>query len=390
MTAAAVTVVVVVASAAVLLSLGWAWRTKRRLAEVERAAGAASASAQEAEIAGHRFCRSLELVGQGVVVCDVGGQVVFRNERATDLIGGGMADALAREAVTRLLHGAARGTPGTEPLELLGPPRRALVITAAPLADASRVIGAAAVIEDVSERRRLEAVRRDFVANLSHELKTPIGALALLAETLAAEDDPTVTARLVGRMQVEALRMGRIIEDLLDLSRIESEESPRREALAVAAVMAEAVERVRPLAELRGITILAEQCPVELAVMGDRRQLVAAVHSLVENAVTYSDDGGEVRLAARPSDTWLEIAVADDGVGIPARDLTRIFERFYRVDRGRGRDTGGTGLGLAIARHVAGNHGGEVTVRSQEGRGSTFTLKLPGAAAAIAVSGEAG
>ena len=390
MTAVAVTLVVVVASTAVLLSLGWAWRTRRHLAEVEAAAAAASASAQEAGLGGRRFCQALERVGQGVVVCDAGGGLVFRNERATELLGGGMADALAREAATRLLRAAAEGTPGTENLELLGPPRRALTITAAPLTEGSRVIGAVAVIEDISERRRLEAVRRDFVANLSHELKTPIGALALLAETLAAEDDPAVTARLVGRMQVEALRMGRIIEDLLDLSRIESEESPRREAVAVPAVMAEAVERVRPLAELRRITISVGHCPARLVVMGDRRQLVAAVHSLVENAVTYSDDGGEVRLTARPSGTWLEIVVADDGVGIPARDLTRIFERFYRVDRGRGRETGGTGLGLAIARHVAGNHGGEVAVESQEGLGSTFTLRLPGESAAVAMSGEAG
>lgn len=409
--------VVLVAIAVALCALAYAWRIRRgalrrvesvvsRLAPpggghlgarvglepgfaaLDRAADAALVRATAAEVGAQRLAGALELVGVGVVVCEVGGHVVFRNERAAALLGDGMGEALARRTVAELLGAAALGEHRRHRLELLGPPRRTLDIEAAPVLVESRPAGAAAVIEDVSENRRLQEVRRDFVANLSHELKTPVGALALLAEALAAEDEPEVTARLVGRMQVEALRVARIIEDLLDLSRIEAEESPAQELLSLEAVICEAVGRVRPLAELRKIAIRVDEGPAPFMVMGDRRQLVAAVHSLVENGVTYSDDGGEVRVTAAATGKWVEVAVADEGIGIPTRDIERIFERFYRVDRGRGRDTGGTGLGLAIVRHVAGNHGGRVTVQSQEGRGSTFTLELP--AATVAASGEAG
>jgi two-component system sensor histidine kinase SenX3 len=159
-----------------------------------------------------------------------------------------------------------------------------------------------------------------------------------------------------------------------------------RDPVAVHLVLAEAAERVRPVAEHRGIRIEVHEPPRRLTVRGDRRQLVSAVHSLVENAVTYSDDGAEVVLDTRTNGQWVEVTVSDTGIGIPARDLERIFERFYRVDRARSRATGGTGLGLAIVRHVAGNHGGEVRVQSQEGRGSTFTLRLPSGPGPVAVS----
>jgi two-component system sensor histidine kinase SenX3 len=241
------------------------------------------------------------------------------------------------------------------------------------------------VIEDISERRRLEAVRRDFVANISHELKTPVGALGLLAETMADEEDQSVARRLAERMQLEATRVGRIIEDLLDLSRIESEESPSREPVPVHLVLAEAAERLRPTAELRSITIDVAEPNHRLTVMGERRQLVSALNNLLENAVKYSDDGGRVEVTTTTDGTWVELAVCDHGIGIPARDLERIFERFYRVDRARARDTGGTGLGLAIVRHVATNHGGDVRVESHEGEGSTFTLRLPSGPGPVAM-----
>ena len=347
------------------------------LAALERAAGAGTMRVAEARVEVDRLADAFRLVGPGIVVCDENGDEVFRNGRADELVGDRLHEALAGEAVHRLLLAALGGAAGAENLELFGPPHRTLHLTAAPLVDDARLIGAAVVIEDVSERRRLEAVRRDFVANISHELKTPVGALGLLAETLSGEEDPAVAARLADRMQSEAMRVGRIIEDLLDLSRIESEESPRRDPVPLHLVLAEAADRVRPVAEHRGIRIEVHEPPRRLSVLGDRRQLVSAVHSLVENAVTYSDDGSAVVLDTRTNGSWVEVTVADTGIGIPARDLERIFERFYRVDRARARDTGGTGLGLAIVRHVAGNHGGEVRVQSQEGRGSTFTLRLP-------------
>jgi two-component system sensor histidine kinase SenX3 len=360
------------------------------LLALERAASAARAGVSGAEETAERLADGFRLVGHGIVICDEDGEVVFRNERAVELVGDRLSEALAGETVERVLAAAVAGRPSTEQLELFGPPHRILVVKAAPLANDARMIGAAAVIEDVSERRRLEAVRRDFVANISHELKTPVGALGLLAETLAGEDDAVVAGRLAERMQTEAIRVGRIIEDLLDLSRIEAEESPLREPVAVHLVLAEAAERVRAVADHRSIRLDVHEPARRLTVLGDRRQLVSAVHSLLENAVTYSDDGAEVVLDTRTSGSWVEITVADTGIGIPARDLERIFERFYRVDRARARDTGGTGLGLAIVRHVAGNHGGEVRVQSHEGRGSTFTLRLPSGPGPVAVVPEAG
>jgi two-component system, OmpR family, sensor histidine kinase SenX3 len=234
-------------------------------------------------------------------------------------------------------------------------------------------------------------VRRDFVANISHELKTPVGALGLLAETLLAEDEPEVARRLAERMLTEAFRVAHTIDDLLELSRIEGADDTSYVDAPVDQLIAEAVERVQGGADQRGISIDVESTPVPLAVSGDRRQLVSAVYNLIDNAVKYSEDGSSVEVRSGTDGRWVEIAVRDHGVGIPQRDLERVFERFYRVDRARSRETGGTGLGLAIVRHVANNHAGEVRVDSREGEGSTFTLRLPiGTAGPVAVTAEAG
>jgi two-component system sensor histidine kinase SenX3 len=345
------------------------------------------------------LAQALSAVPEGVVVCDADGEICHRNEAAQVFAGARHGEALAELAVTELLAAALRRGPAEQNLELYGPPRRALLIRALPLAvtpAGSAPFGAVAIIEDVSERRRLEAVRRDFVANVSHELKSPVGALGILAETMQGEDDPAVSRRLAERMQMEAFRVARIIDDLLDLSRIESEEAPVREPVPVHLVVAEAVERIRPVAEHRGISIDVSEAPRRLSVVGDRRQLVSALHNLLENATKYSDDASTIEVRVRsvaeraPTDgTWIEISIRDYGIGIPSRDLERIFERFYRVDRARARDTGGTGLGLAIVRHVATNHRGEVRVASREGEGSTFTLRLPAGPGPIALTSSA-
>jgi two-component system sensor histidine kinase SenX3 len=356
------------------------------LARVAVAFDGLSERAVRAERVADRLTDALSTVPEGVVVSDERGQVWFRNEVAQMFAGARHGEALADLAVTELLDAVLRSGPDAQHpsqyLELYGPPRRTLLIRAIPLREFGRLLGAVAVIEDVSDRRRLEAVRRDFVANVSHELKSPVGALGILAEAMQLEDEPAVSRRLAERMQTEAFRVARIIDDLLDLSRIESEEAPQREPLAVHTVVAQAVERIRPVAEHRGVAIDVSEGPRRLTVVGDRRQLVSAVHNLLDNAVKYSDDGSvvevRIRSSAEPPDTtWAEISVEDHGIGIPTRDLERIFERFYRVDRARARDTGGTGLGLAIVRHVATNHRGEVRVVSHEGQGSTFTLRLP-------------
>ncbi len=472
------------------------------LSYLEQVTGGAAQAVTEASSDAIRLRRSLDTLTQGVVLCDENGTVIYRNGRANALMVSRHGDALAAQAVTELLEDAWHDGSAERTLDLYGPPRRTLQVRARQIDDGRRPLGVIALIEDVSERRRLEEIRRDFVANVSHELKTPMGALGLLAETLVSEPDPEVAQRLAGRIHNEAFRVSRIIDDLLDLSRIESEEAPPREPVLVNLVMADAIERVRATADQRGIEILLHEPSPPVAVMGDRRQLVSAMHALLENAITYSYDNSKVvvtgavhrtnpnlsnsslsqasreapalndidtgqhvdlsalaeaqaaetlafesRSDAAPepvrsdavepvftpeileqytppteaealtnaatgtsgpppgaepeagtgagtgagsaetvssAPSWrieerdsVRLSVQDHGVGIPARDLDRIFERFYRVDHGRSRVTGGTGLGLSIVRHVANNHQGWVDVESREGEGSTFTLVLP-------------
>jgi two-component system sensor histidine kinase SenX3 len=331
----------------------------------------------EADVLHEQLRAALAAVDQGVVIADATGAVVFRNERAAAFAGARHGDALAERSVAALLDAAVRGEPKTERLELYGPPRRTLSISATPIvADGAR-LGAVATVYDVSERARLDAIRRDFVANVSHELKTPVGALALLAEALQDEDDGEVIRRLVSRVHAESMRLSRLIDDLLDLSRIEDDETPRRDPVAVDTVVTQAIERVQSVADSAHIEIHFTEAADSPVVAGDSRQLVSAMQNLLENAIKYSDPGSRVEITVRTKPGFAEIDVRDHGIGIPARDLDRIFERFYRVDRARARDTGGTGLGLAIVRHVADNHRGRVTVSSQEGDGSTFTLALP-------------
>ncbi len=347
------------------------------LSHLEMATGEAAEAVTESSADAIRLRRALDTLPQGVIVCDESGEVAFRNARAVALMQNRHGDALAAQAVTDLLENAWQNGTAERTLDLYGPPRQTLIVRTRVIDDGRRNLGVIAIIEDVSERRRLEEIRRDFVANVSHELKTPIGALGLLAETLTVEPDPAVAQRLASRINTEAFRVSRIIDDLLDLSRIESEESPPREPIYINLVMAEAIERVRSAADQRRVNIELDEPDPPVHVLGDRRQLVSAIHSLLENAVTYSYEDSTVNVKGAQLNGQIRLSVTDKGVGIPARDLDRIFERFYRVDHGRSRDSGGTGLGLSIVRHVASNHQGHVEVDSREGEGSTFTLVLP-------------
>jgi len=235
------------------------------------------------------------------------------------------------------------------------------------------------LVEDQTERRRVEEVRRDFVANTSHELKTPVGALALLAETVEdAADDPEAVRRFAGRMRQEATRLTNLVQDMITLSRIQAVEPiPDPVPVDLDAVVAEALDRCRMKASVRGIE-LASTGVRRLFVRGDEELLVTALRNLLDNAVAYSPERTRVVVSTRQvSAQVIELSVTDQGIGIPERDLERIFERFYRVDPARSRVTGGTGLGLAIVKHVTAAHGGKVTVSSKEGAGSTFTLRLP-------------
>ncbi|WP_240979515.1 ATP-binding protein [Streptomyces sp. HNM0574] len=243
------------------------------------------------------------------------------------------------------------------------------------------------LVEDLTEARRIEAVRRDFVANVSHELKTPVGALSLLSEAVMdAADDPEAVERFAGRMQNEATRLTSLVQELIDLSRVQNDDPLEdSEPVPVGELVDEAVDRSRQTASSKQIT-LATGGTDELYVWGSRSQLAAALGNLVENAVNYSPPRTRVGIAARriaaSGGDLIEISVTDQGIGISQADKDRIFERFYRVDPARSRATGGTGLGLAIVKHVAASHGGEVTVWSAEGQGSTFTLRLPEAGSA--------
>ena len=313
----------------------------------------------------------------GVVVVDAKGNEVMRNAAGERFRGARHADALVEDALRTLLAPALRGERAQRELQLFGPPREVLLVRTAPLWRRNRVIGAVAFVRDVSELRRVESVRRDFVANVSHELKTPIGALSLLAETMAVGDDSPVNSQLADHVQREANRLGRIVDDLLDLSLIEAQERPTREPVPVHVVLHEAAERVRGVADAVGIPLSVAPVATDLVVAGDRSQLVSAVANLLDNAVKYSEPGEPVEVDATVGDGSICISVRDHGIGIPSRDLERIFERFYRVDRARSRATGGTGLGLSIVRHVAQAHGGDVTVESTEGEGSTFRLRVP-------------
>ncbi len=236
---------------------------------------------------------------------------------------------------------------------------------------------------DVTEIRRAEAVRRDFVANVGHELKTPVGALALLAEAIeGAADDPEAVQRFAGRMAHEADRLGRLVRELIDLSRLQGGEPlPELMPVDVDTVLAEAVDRTRTAAVAKQLDI-AVGGEVGLVVRGVESQLATAVTNLLANAVAYSTGENRIAVAARARSGFAEITVTDSGIGIPRKDRLRVFERFYRVDQSRASSTGGTGLGLAIVKHVANNHGGSVSVWSEEGLGSTFTLRIPLDAAA--------
>ena len=252
-----------------------------------------------------------------------------------------------------------------------------------PIAVRARVVAAggsdvAIVVTDLTATRRLDAVRRDFVANISHELKTPVGAIMVLGEALTeAGDDPVAVRRFGERLQREGQRLSGLVRELIELSRLEGAGEPLHlTAVSTREVVTEAIEANRALADSRHIAIFVE-LEGDVLVPADRPQLLNALSNLINNAVAYSLDGSGVVVTVRAEEEAVSIAVTDRGVGIEPGEVPRLFERFYRVDPARSRATGGSGLGLAIVKHVVLNHGGEIAVSSTPGAGSTFTLRLP-------------
>ena len=256
----------------------------------------------------------------------------------------------------------------------IGVPARHLTVRVTPLG--ARLV--LVLLEDRTRERQVEAIRRDFVANVSHELKTPVGAIRLLSEAVTdAADDPEAVQRFAGRMSMESMRLGRLVQQIIELSRLQDDD-PLEEpgSVSLDRLLDRVMDENSTDACTKNIQVVRDG-DKELVVLGSLEQIALAVSNLVSNAVSYSPEGSTVVVSTRAEPTAVEIAVTDQGIGIPASEIDRIFERFYRVDPARHRSIGGTGLGLSIVKHVAASHGGEVRVWSVEGQGSTFTLTLP-------------
>lgn len=316
----------------------------------------------------------LSAMHEGVVLVE-GERVQYVNPAARKLLRGAPTEVreLTPHALQRLLHEVlTTGAVRSEEVETSTPSRR-VHVTAVPLPGPDRIL---LVLRDVTQQRRVEAMRRDFVADASHELKTPAASIQAAAETVrdVVEEDPAAARRFAEQLHRDAIRLSRIVSDLLDLSRLEAER-PQARPQSLERIAREEVERLEERARAAGVELSAD---VDAApVSGDEGGLRLLVRNLLDNAIRYTPRGGRVWLSVRERDSAVELSVTDTGIGIPRRDIPRIFERFYRVDRARSRDTGGTGLGLAIARHVAEQHGGRIDVESELGRGSTFRVTLP-------------
>jgi two-component system sensor histidine kinase SenX3 len=350
--------------------------------------------------------RSLDALRVGVLVLDAEDRPVLANPAAKEMgllrAGTAVGGSPVAHTVVRTLAGQARRTGSRREVELdlprgNGRDPLGVHIRAVALGDGHVTVEAA----DVTEAHRVARVRRDFVANVSHELKTPVGAVQLLAEALldatavaadsTAEEmrhadvlqDLAAARRFAERIQHESTRLGRLVSELLELGRLQGGEPlPEPVPVSVDRIVAEVIDRTRTPASVKGLAV-GFVGTRGLTVYGSESQLMTAVANLAENAVAYSPDADEgqppprVTITARGGGEYVEITVTDQGIGIEPKDLDRIFERFYRADRARSRATGGTGLGLAIVKHIATNHGGQVTVASTVGVGSTFTLRLP-------------
>jgi len=257
----------------------------------------------------------------------------------------------------------------------IGEGKREINVTIIPLKANELVL---VLLRDESEAQRVHDVRRDFVANISHELKTPIGALSLLSEAvLGAKDDSEAVSKFAARMQIEAKRLTDLVQEIIQLSRVQvSDPLKQPQLLSASEIIREALDQCRTTADSRQITLTFQESEDAL-ILGDRDQLTMAIHNLIENAINYSPIDTKVAVSTLVENEIITISVADQGIGIPEGEVERIFERFYRVDPARSRETGGTGLGLSIVKHIITKHGGEISVWSAENVGSTFSIRLP-------------
>lgn len=308
------------------------------------------------------------------------GEVVLESSNRTDALSLIREGRLASHPILSLVRAARRAGAYQEatvalPRGPVGEGIHDLQVRVAPIGEQGLVV---VLIFDESEFRRLDAVRRDFIANISHELKTPIGALSILSEAvLGARNDSEAIVKFATRMQAEAKRLSDLVQEIIDLSRLQDDDPLRNaKVLNLSELIADAIDTSRLAADARSISLSFSELN-EFLVLGDRHQIQMAISNLIENAINYSPDGTRVAIALRVQEDLVEFSISDQGIGIPTKDIERIFERFYRVDPARSRATGGTGLGLSIAKHVVANHGGDISVWSEEGAGTTFTIRLP-------------
>jgi two-component system phosphate regulon sensor histidine kinase PhoR len=338
-----------------------------------------------------RLAGVLETMAEGVLLTDPNGRIVLANSSlrsmvgtSGQLIGKEPIEAIRNDELAEMIGSVAKKQrPSTGEVDLIGIVPRRVLVRAAPLTGRGN-LGVVAVLSDVTDLRRLETLRRDFVANVSHELRTPIAAIRAAAETLeaGAVDDSVAARDFVGMISRHAERLHQLVEDLLELSRIEAQKLDLKPTtIDVLELLDHMIGLYALTASRHGIDLVAGTCPRGITVKADRRALEQILSNLIDNAIKYASAGAAVTLSAAPRDGEIVISVADTGPGIPAKHLPRLFERFYRVDRGRSRDVGGTGLGLSIVKHLTEALGGHVMVESLPGVGSTFTVHLPASSA---------
>ena len=358
------------AAIATFLAFFLSKRSTRKLNNAIKSESLVTAKAPEDQL--ERFMDALDLLPIGIVIVDLKLNRRVRNNAAAAMTGVRYVDILVDQAVDAMIDEIKVAKSGNRILEAVAGTTRYFKISGQAMDDQRGIV----TVEDITEKSRINTVQTDFVANLSHELKTPIGAVAALADSLSGETETEVVWRLAERIVTESHRMSRIVDDLLDLSRVEFGGTEEWTDIDLATVLVEVVSTNQYAAKRQGLG-LSLTGSAELLVRGDRSQLISVFSNLVDNAIKYSEIGGIVNVSSTIKGEEIMVSVTDHGIGIAERDQKRIFERFYRVDKARSRATGGTGLGLSIVRHIVLEHGGAIDIRSEEGVGSTFTVRLP-------------
>jgi len=358
------------AAIATFLAFFLSKRSTRKLNNAIKSENLVTAKAPEDQL--ERFMDALDLLPIGIVIVDLKLNRRVRNNAAAAMTGVRYVDILVDQAVDAMIDEIKVAKSGNRILEAVAGTTRYFKISGQAMDDQRGIV----TVEDITEKSRINTVQTDFVANLSHELKTPIGAVAALADSLSGETETEVVWRLAERIVTESHRMSRIVDDLLDLSRVEFGGTDEWTDIDLATVLVEVVSTNQYAAKRQGLG-LSLTGSAELLVRGDRSQLISVFSNLVDNAIKYSEIGGIVNVSSTIKGEEIMVSVTDHGIGIAERDQKRIFERFYRVDKARSRATGGTGLGLSIVRHIVLEHGGAIDIRSEEGVGSTFTVRLP-------------